>query len=229
MLQLFFVEDINSLELIGDNAHHAERVLRMKVEEHLLISDGKGAWAKCIIKKIDKKKVSLSLIESGHEEKSEIQIDVLQALTKNDRAKEAVELLTAAGVHKIIPWHSARSIGKESEKWESVAIEAAKQTRRFYIPKVHKRVSTSDAAKLFSEYEQILICHESALTAISDAVKPVKRTLIVIGPEGGLDDNELLEFQSAGGKVIKLGRPILRSAHAGIAAVSAASALMKVW
>ena len=51
----------------------------------------------------------------------------------------------------------------------------------------------------------------------------------MIGPEGGITDEELASFESAGGKVIKLGRPVLRSAHAGIAAISAVSALMKVW
>lgn len=56
-----------------------------------------------------------------------------------------------------------------------------------------------------------------------------RNTLIVIGPEGGLTEAELEIFENSGGKVIKLGRPILRSAHAGIAAVSAVSALMRVW
>ena len=60
-------------------------------------------------------------------------------------------------------------------------------------------------------------------------VKPAAKTLIVIGPEGGITDEELAQFVAAGGEVIKLGRPVLRSAHAGIAAVSAVSALMKVW
>jgi 16S rRNA (uracil1498-N3)-methyltransferase len=53
--------------------------------------------------------------------------------------------------------------------------------------------------------------------------------LIIIGPEGGISENELAKLTSAGGKTIKLGRPVLRSAHAGLAAVSAVSALMKVW
>ena len=64
---------------------------------------------------------------------------------------------------------------------------------------------------------------------LTDVVKPAKRTLIIIGPEGGISENELTEFETAGGKSLKLGRPILRSAHAGIAAISAVSAAMKVW
>ena len=60
MLQLFFVDDISNPTLIGDSAHHAERVLRMNVGEEILVSDGEGAWAKCVITDINKKVVLLS-------------------------------------------------------------------------------------------------------------------------------------------------------------------------
>ena len=75
----------------------------------------------------------------------------------------------------------------------------------------------------------MLFRSESASVQISEAVKVAPRTLIVIGPEGGISDEELAGFENAGGKAIKLDRPVLRSAHAGIAAISAVSALMQVW
>lgn len=229
MLQLFFVEDINSPELIGDNAHHAERVLRMNVGEELLISDGQGNWARCEITQISKKQVALNVLENGFEHIEEMRVSVLQALPKSDRARETVELLTAAGVNEIFPWQSSRSIGKESDKWEVASIEASKQSRRFYIPKVSQKLDTEKALELFSSFDQVLICHEAATNKLSEVVKPVNKTLIVIGPEGGLTNEELELFENAGAKVIKLGRPVLRSAHAGIAAISAVSASMKVW
>ena len=229
MLQLFFVDDLNSPKLIGDNAHHADRVLRMKSGEELLVSDGKGSWAKCQITSISKKEVGINILESGKESAPDAEISVLQALPKSDRAKEAVELLTAAGVTNIYPWQAARSIGKESDKWQSYSTEASKQSRRFFIPKVTKKLITDSAFDLCKEFDQILICHESATKKLTEVVKPAKRTLIIIGPEGGISDEELEKFESAGGKCLKLGRPILRSAHAGIAAISAVSAAMKVW
>jgi 16S rRNA (uracil1498-N3)-methyltransferase len=229
MLQLFFVEDIASPNLVGDNAHHAERVLRMNVGEEILVSDGRGAWAKCSIANISKKEVELKVLESGFEEAAKSEISVLQAIPKGDRAKETVELLTAAGVTDIYPWQSARAIGKESDKWQVAAIEASKQSRRFYIPTVASKRDIASAIELFKDFDQVLICHESATVQISEVVKPAPKSLIVIGPEGGITDEELAAFESAGGKVIKLGRPVLRSAHAGIAAISAVSALMQVW
>lgn len=229
MLQLFFVDDVNHLSLTGDNAHHADRVLRMNVGEELLISDGSGNWARCAINSITKKEINLELLQSGFEEPVKNNISVLQALPKSDRARETVELLTAAGVTAIYPWQSARAIGKESDKWGIAAIEASKQSRRFYIPKVSQKLDTAGAIELFHQFDQVLICHESATNKVSDIVKPALNTLIVIGPEGGITDAELVDFERAGANVIKLGRPVLRSAHAGIAAISAVSALMKVW
>jgi 16S rRNA (uracil1498-N3)-methyltransferase len=229
MLQLFFVENIESPELTGDNAHHAERVLRMKIGEELLASNGKGKWAKCLIRSSSKKNVELEIIESGFESPEEMKVSVLQAIPKSDRAKETVELLTAAGVGAIYPWQSSRAIGKDSDKWETTAIEASKQSRRFYIPSVFPKIDTNAALRLIKHFDQILVCHESATLQISDQVTPSTNTLIVIGPEGGLSDDELALFANSGAKIIKLGRPVLRSAHAGIAAISAVSALMKVW
>jgi 16S rRNA (uracil1498-N3)-methyltransferase len=73
--------------------------------------------------------------------------------------------------------------------------------------------------------------HESATAKLSDQVSShnVEHLLIIIGPEGGLTDEEIVAFTEAGAKIALMGRPILRSAHAGIAAVSAVSALLKVW
>lgn len=229
MLPLFFVEEINTSKLTGDNAHHAERVLRLTVGEEILISDGVGNWAQCSITSLSKKEIELSILCKDFESTDSNKISVLQALPKGDRAKETVELLTAAGVSTIYPWQSARAIGKDSDKWELAAVEASKQSRRFHIPIVSTKLDTTSAIKILNEFDQILICHESAKNKISDVVVSSRNTLVVIGPEGGLTEAELEIFENAGGKVIKLGRPILRSAHAGIAAISAISALMRVW
>ena len=229
MFQLFFIEDIKNPELTGDNAHHAERVLRMRSGEELLVSDGAGSWARCRITSVSKKSVQLEVVEKGEESADQVEISVLQAITKNDRAREAVELLTAAGVSRIYPWQAARSIGKESDKWQTIAIEASKQSRRFVIPEVTERVDIQEALNILNQHDQVLICHESATEKISDSINDSQSTLIIIGPEGGITDDELAIFKGAGGKLVKLGRPVLRSAHAGIAAISAVSALLKVW
>ena len=156
-------------------------------------------------------------------------IAVAQAITKSDRAKEAVELLTASGVDEIYPWQATRSIGKESAKWKATSFEAGKQSRRFWLPTIHESLDLKKLLDVAKKYEQILICHESASEPLSKIVKKAASTLIMVGPEGGITEQEIEEFTKINGQVVKLGRPILRSAHAGIAAVSAVSALMGNW
>ena len=94
MLPLFFVENIHQTSLVDENAHHVDRVLRMSSGEELLISDGAGKWARCRIEKTSKREIVLNILESGVEELEAMQVSVLQALPKSDRAKETVELLT---------------------------------------------------------------------------------------------------------------------------------------
>ena len=145
-----------------------------------------------------------------------MKVSVLQALPKSDRARETVELLTAAGVTEIIPWQATRSIGKESEKWQSAAIEASKQSRRFHIPNVRSKVTGIEAREILQDFDQILICHESAKIKLSEIVLRASNTLIVIGPEGGLTEEEVELIKTAGGKIVKMGRPILQIGRAHV-------------
>jgi 16S rRNA (uracil1498-N3)-methyltransferase len=175
--------------------------------------------------------MQVRVIDSGFQQPLATTITVVQALPKGDRAKEAIELLTEAGVDRIVPWASARSIGKGSEKFAITAREASKQSRRFRIPEVTETATTAQICEAIKVSDLAIAFHESATAKLSDQVSShnVEHLLIIIGPEGGLTDEEITAFSDAGAKVALMGRPILRSAHAGIAAVSAVSALLKVW
>jgi len=236
MFTLFFVTDLpttvgRTYEFASDDAHHAIRVLRMQVGAEFMLSDGLGAWSKVKAIEVKKKSMQVQVIDSGFQEALPTTITVVQALPKGDRAKEAIELLTEAGVDRIIPWSSARSIGKGSDKFSITAREASKQSRRFRIPEVTELATTAQICDAIKISDLAIVFHESATQKLSDQVSShnVEHLLIIIGPEGGLTDEEIAAFTSSGAKVALMGRPILRSAHAGIAAVSAVSALLKVW
>ncbi len=240
MLTLFHVADLpieigQHFVIDGDDGHHASRVLRVEPGEELLLSDGKGSWSRVTISSVDKKSVSVTVLETGVQRALPTTITVIQALTKGDRAKEAIELLTESGADVIIPWQSSRSIGKAEagvEKLRTTAREASKQSRRFWVPEVKDVASTKEILSIIATSDLAIVLHESAVTKFSDVfadLNEVAHVAIVIGPEGGLTDEELELMQSAGAKVVVLGRPILRSAHAGIAAVSAVSAALKIW
>jgi len=236
MFTLFFVDDLpttvgGSYEFANDDANHAIRVLRMQVGAEFMLSDGNGSWSQVVATEVKKKSMQVRVMDSGFQAPLATTITVIQALPKGDRAKEAIELLTEAGVDRIVPWASARSIGKGSEKFAITAREASKQSRRFRIPEVTEVATTAQICEAIKLSDLAIAFHESATSKLSDQVSShnVEHLLIIIGPEGGITDEEIAAFTEAGAKVALMGRPILRSAHAGIAAVSAVSALLKVW
>jgi 16S rRNA (uracil1498-N3)-methyltransferase len=236
MFTLFFVDDLPTTvggfyEFANDDANHAIRVLRMQEGAEFMLSDGKGSWSQVVATEVKKKSMQVRVMDSGFQDPLATTITVVQAIPKGDRAKEAIELLTEAGVDRIVPWLSTRSIGKGSEKFAVTAREASKQSRRFRIPEVTDMATTAQICEAIKVSDLAIAFHESATTKLSDQVSShnVEHLLIIIGPEGGLTDEEISAFTQAGAKVALMGRPILRSAHAGIAAVSAVSALLKVW
>ena len=236
MLTLFFVDDLPTTigqiyEFDNEDANHAVRVLRIKAGEVFMLSDGQGGWSQVKAFAIKKKSIEVEVVASGFQEALPTTITVVQALPKSDRAKEAIELLTEAGVDRIVPWQASRSIGKGSEKFSVKAREASKQSRRLRIPEVTEIATTEQICEAIRVSDLAVVFHESSTTKLSDAISShnVSHLLIIIGPEGGITPTELDQFVEAGAKVALMGRPILRSAHAGIAAVAAISALIKVW
>ena len=239
MLTLFFVNDLpkvvgSSYEFGGEDAGHAIRVLRTQVGDNLALSDGQGAWSTVQVKVINKKSMSVEVTESGFEEALPVEFTVAQALTKSDRIKESIELNTAGGADVILLWAATRSIGKATpdlmQKLATTAREASKQTRRNRIPFV---MGVLDAKKIATEipnYDLTIVFHESAQYKLTEIVKPdIEKVLAIIGPEGGITDEELAIFTGAGAQVALLGRPIFRSAHAGMAALSGLNAALNIW
>ena len=97
MLTLFFVPDLgagSTIEVLGDEAHHAIKVIRVEVGEELLLADGNGGWARGSVQSIGKKSFTLAILERGFAPEEAQELIVIQALMKSDRAKEAIELLT---------------------------------------------------------------------------------------------------------------------------------------
>jgi len=236
MFTLFFVDDLpttvgSTYQFANEDANHAIRVLRMQAGAEFMLSDGNGAWSQVKAVEVSKRFMQVQVMDSGYQEALPTFITVVQALPKGDRSKEAIELLTESGVDRIVPWSASRSIGKGTDKFAITAREASKQSRRFRIPQVLELATTAQICEAIKLSDLAIVFHESASHKLSDQISShnVQNLLIIIGPEGGISDEELAAFESAGAKVALMGRPILRSAHAGIAAVSAVSALLRVW
>ena len=238
MLTLFFVDDLPTsvgalYEFQNEDALHAVRVLRTTVGDTFNLSDGNGAWSKVIVREAAKKSLRVEVLESGFEEALAQTFTIFQAIPKGDRIKEAIELCTEGGADRIVMWKSARSIGKSEdkiEKLQTTAREASKQSRRFRIPTIVGVATTENIIDEIAKVDLAIVLHEAGVQPISQVVVPgAKKIAIIIGPEGGLTDEEVDTFTAAGAKVALLGRPVLRSAHAGIAALSAVNTALSVW
>lgn len=238
MLTLFFVENLpttvgEKYEFANEDANHAIRVLRMKSGDYFNLSDGKGKWSHVEVLEVHKKHMTVIVLESGAEAPLATTFTVIQAIPKGDRVKEAIELCTEGGADRIVMWSAARSIGKSDDKIEKLQLtarEASKQSRRFRIPTVVGVATTANITDEIAQVDLAIVFHESAMMKLSQVIIPgAKKVAIIIGPEGGLTDDEIDSFAAAGAKVALMGRPILRSAHAGLAALSAVNTALSVW
>ena len=238
MLTLFFVEDLPTTvgatyEFDNEDANHAIRVLRMGTGEIFNLSDGAGSWSQVQVLTVAKKSMQVKVLETGTQEALGTHFTVIQAIPKGDRIKESIEMCTEGGVDRIVMWKASRSIGKSDdkiEKLQTTAREASKQSRRFRIPEVIGVATTNAVVDQIAQADLAIVFHESATMKVSELVAPgCKKVAIIIGPEGGLTEDEIDTFAAAGAKVALMGRPVLRSAHAGLAALSAVNTALSVW
>jgi 16S rRNA (uracil1498-N3)-methyltransferase len=238
VLTLFFTDQINngSTQILDkDEAHHAIKVLRLKLGEVIKISDGVKKWVSGPIIEISKKELTISVSEKGEFEEKFPELVLVQAVTKSDRNKEMLELVVEAGVNRIIPWQAERSISKwqsdSAQKWEITIKEACKQARQIRLPKLMPMLTTAGVVQLLSKDAQAIVFHESAAEKFAQLqlTDSLKSIFLVIGPEGGISPSELSIFENGGGKIFRLGETVLRSAHAGFAAISAVQTKLGRW
>lgn len=238
MLSLFFVDQISSgstQELSGDEGHHAVKVMRLQIGEQIKIADNLGNWVSGAITEVGKKSLKINVSERGNAKHLKPELILVQAVTKSDRTKEMLELLTVAGADQIIPWQAQRCISKwksdSTDKWLTTIKESAKQARRVKLPVLSDAVTTNQLVKLFQAEDQIIVLHESAQLNLSQFkfVESTQRIFIVIGPEGGISEDEISQLTSAKAVVVRMGENVLRSAHAGFAALSGIQTLIGRW
>jgi 16S rRNA (uracil1498-N3)-methyltransferase len=212
----------------GDEARHAVVVRRIRTGEQVVLVDGEGTSATCVVTETSKSSLVATVSAVAVAPAPTPSMTVVQAIPKGDRAELAVEVLTEIGVDTIVPWAAARSVGvwrgeraaKSLAKWRSTAREAGKQSRRSWLPEVTDLASTAEVAALLSSADLALVLHEVATTSIASlSLEGVSSIVVVVGPEGGITDEELESFGA--GHVVRMGEPVLRTSTAGVAAVAA--------
>ncbi|MET7755526.1 16S rRNA (uracil(1498)-N(3))-methyltransferase [Streptomyces sp. NPDC005389] len=222
-----------SFLLDGPEGRHAVSVKRLREGEELVLADGLGRWAACVVLAAEGKDQLTVRVDEVHEDsEEEPRITVVQALPKGDRGELAVETMTETGVDAIVPWAASRCITqwkgdrglKALAKWRSTAREAGKQSRRSRFPGVADLMTTKQVAALLADADFAAVLHEDrdhTSGALATAELPGKGSIVlVVGPEGGVSPEELAAFEAAGAKPYRLGRSVLRTSTAGTAATA---------
>ena len=222
----------------GAEAHHAVTVRRLRGGESVVLTDGVGTSAQGVVSSAARRAVEVTVSTVSDSPAPSPSVVVVQALPKGDRGELAVEMLTEVGVMSIVPWAAARCVAawrgeraaKSLARWRSTAREAAKQARRSWFPAVEELASTSDVAALLGSADLAVVLHEEASIPLASLDVPATGLVaVVVGPEGGLADEEVAAFARAGAQPVRLGPEVLRTSTAGVAAVSALLARTPRW
>jgi 16S rRNA (uracil1498-N3)-methyltransferase len=220
----------------GQEAHHAVVVRRIGVGEQVVLTDGAGTRATGTVTTATKSALEVSVEEVDVAERPTPHVTVVQAIPKGDRADLTVEVLTEVGVDRIVPWAASRCVGvwrgdratKSLAKWRATAREAGKQSRRTWLPDVSEQASTAEVAALLEEADLAVVLHESAVAPLGSlSLVGVDSVVVVVGPEGGITDEELAAFDHA--ETVQLGDTVMRTSTAGVAAVAALLSRTSRW
>lgn len=223
--------------LDGDEGRHAATVKRTRPGETVLVADGEGRGVRLRVTEAGGAQVAGEVVEVLDESAPTHVWRVVQGLAKGDRGELSVELLTEVGVHEVVAWQSARSIvkwdakaDKALAKWQATAREAAKQSRRLRVPRVHGEVVTPRTlvAHLAQVGGLVLVAHEQATTWIDEVVLPDEGPVtLLVGPEGGIAPEELAALEAAGARLVLVSDGVLRASTAGAVALVQLQALAR--
>jgi len=247
-MQRYFVskEQFNGqfITIKADDAHHITRVMRMKENDQVIVSDSETRTVIAKIVELGSQEVKLEIVdEQVKNTEPNWQVSIAQALPKGDKMELIVQKCTEIGAAQFIPFESQRVIvqydhkkeAKRIERWQKIAKEAAEQAHRNKIPSVEVTHSFKQLLELMPQFNLVLFCYEETGkgkdgAAIKDILttfnlnieqqsSPI-RILIVAGSEGGFTEQEATQAQAAGAKLVGLGARILRAETAGLVALA---------
>jgi 16S rRNA (uracil1498-N3)-methyltransferase len=229
---------VDTVVLSGREGHHAADVRRLRTGEAVEVSDGAGLRLRCTVASIGRGEVTLRVESREHEPAAVPRVEVAQALIKQDAAERALATMTEVGVDAIRPWAAARSVvtwdddrvERGVRRWRSTVAEAAKQSRRAWVPDVSAPLTTADLLRRVGEVDVALLLDSDAADPLGALdIDGDTSVLIVVGPEGGQTEDESAALAAAGARRFHLGPTVLRSATAGTVAAAVVLARTPRW
>lgn len=234
MAHFYFLDEVATaqpgelLTLSGSEGRHAQAVSRYKEGEEILLGDGDGTTARCVVDSTSKDTVVARVEFIDKRAPLAHSFTLVQALAKTDRDERAVEATTELGINVVIPWQAERSVSrwdpqkavKGQSKWQTIAREACKQCIRPTVPLVGDLVTSSTLMEQLSD-QLVLVLDPTGVESLSTIeLGEANHIALVVGPEGGISPSELERFTAAGAFVVSVGTNILRTSTAGTAALA---------
>lgn len=231
----FFLQDIYSKTISGDDAKHISRVLRMKKGDEITVCDLNATDYTCRISDFSKTEVFFDIIsQKPSETESDVKFSVFQALPKASKMDYIIQKCTELGVYEIFPVALSRCIvkldgadaKKKTERWQAVSEAAAKQSMRGIVPKIHMPLSFKETILKLKEADLCFVCYENEKdttlkNVLQSAHDNIKSVAFLIGPEGGISEAEISAIKDAGIAAVSLGKRILRTETAPTAVLAA--------
>jgi 16S rRNA (uracil1498-N3)-methyltransferase len=233
---LFLLDELPKTDEVlvdGAEGRHAVEVLRLAPGERVRVGDGQGAVAEGEVLAAGAEGLRVAVRVRFEVPAPDPEFVLVQALPKGDHGPLAVDLATELGVDRIVPWAASRCVTRWREdrvekgvtKWRSAARAASKQSRRPRVPEITGPMTTREVCGLLGDADLAVVLHEQARRPLADLQIPRSGTVaVVVGPEGGLTDGEVVAFRAAGAQAVRLGAEVLRTSTAGAAALAALSA-----
>ena len=226
----------NKIQIIGEDVKHISQVLRLKNSEELTVCNldsGKNYLAK--LEQINKDEIWCN-IDKELETTCELQakVTIFQGLPKADKMEYIIQKNTELGAKEIVPVIMKRCVtkweehgaSKKLERWQKIAESAAKQSGRDFIPSIQNAITIKDLCKKANEFDILILAYENEQnTTLKSVLKNSKQCGkinigIIVGPEGGIEENEANLLLEAGAQVVNLGKRILRTETASIMIMS---------
>ena len=213
----------------NEDVNHIKNVLRSKINDKIDICDYNTSKNYiCEIVKIEDKKIECKIIKKVESNvESKIKVSIFQGLPKADKMELVIQKSVELGVFDVTPIEMKRCVVKLNEKdktrkiqrWQKISETAGKQSGRDIIPQINNIINVKKLCEKFGEYDLILVAYENEkentlkqeLKKIKNIKKEEIKIAIIIGPEGGIDNEEIEQFKSCDAKIITLGNRILRT------------------
>ena len=247
-MQRYFIKSDQLVDdqaiIVGNDAHHIRDVMRASVGDRIIVCtcDKKSYLAE--ITHLHRREIKVKIVESRVENAElAVFVSISQGIVKGDKFDMVVQKGTECGATGFIPVSMKRSVAKidpnkarkKMERWQKIALEAARQSHRQVVPYVNRPVDITSLVVMASEYDMCLFAYEecgiNSQSALADAIselEPEMRVLVLFGPEGGIAQSEVCLLIEAGFRAVGLGPRILRAETASIYVMSAISYALEI-